>query len=72
MKNKKLNLVYDLWDGETPIPNGRNLVDKDYKLRGVEGLLNFYARKVESIYHLNTSHFLFQIVQEYEWMCTNI
>jgi hypothetical protein len=45
MKNKKLNLVYDLWEGDTPVANGRNFVDKDYKLRSVEGLLNFYGFK---------------------------
>lgn len=42
---EKLNLVYDIWDGGYPQPNGRIYVDKDYKLRSIEGLLNFYNFK---------------------------
>lgn len=37
-----LNLVYDIWDNEIPIENGKNIVKGDFKVRKVEGLLNFY------------------------------
>lgn len=48
-----LNLVYDLWEGNVPIENGKKIVKGEFKVRKVEGLLNFYKFRNCKSYRLD-------------------